>query len=207
MSKTRTTCIFINQLREKIGVMFGNPETTTGGNALKFYASVRLDIRGSQAIKNGDDVLGKQTKVKVVKNKVAPPFRRAEFDIMFGEGISRAGEIIDLGAELGIVKKSGSWFSYNDTKIAQGRDAAKQVIADNPELAEELEGLIFRSFKKRQVIKFSLITKGEPESVPLSQQTIYTYQQTASFQVFQAFFQHLHALLKTFPGIGIHLFL
>ena len=139
VSKTRTTCIFINQLREKIGVMFGNPETTTGGNALKFYASVRLDIRGSQAIKNGDEVLGKQTKVKVVKNKVAPPFRRAEFDIMFGEGISRAGEIIDLGAELGIVKKSGSWFSYNDTKIAQGRDAAKQVIADNPELAEELE--------------------------------------------------------------------
>ena len=145
VSKTRTTCIFINQLREKIGVMFGNPETTTGGNALKFYASVRLDIRGSQAIKNGDEVLGKQTKVKVVKNKVAPPFRRAEFDIMFGEGISRAGEIIDLGAELGIVKKSGSWFSYNDTKIAQGRDAAKQVIADNPELAEELEGLIFEA--------------------------------------------------------------
>ena len=135
VSKTRTTCIFINQLREKIGVMFGNPETTTGGNALKFYASVRLDIRGSQAIKNGDEVIGKQTKVKVVKNKVAPPFRRAEFDIMFGEGISRAGEIIDLGAELGIIKKSGSWFSYNETKIAQGRDAAKQVILDNPELA------------------------------------------------------------------------
>ena len=148
ISKTNTTCIFINQLREKIGVMFGNPETTTGGNALKFYASVRLDIRGSQAIKNGDEVLGKQTKVKVVKNKVAPPFRRAEFDIMFGEGISRAGEIIDLGAELGIVKKSGSWFSYNDTKIAQGRDAAKQVIADNPELAEELEGLIFEALRK-----------------------------------------------------------
>ena len=148
VSKTRTTCIFINQLREKIGVMFGNPETTTGGNALKFYASVRLDIRGSQAIKNGDEVLGKQTKVKVVKNKVAPPFRRAEFDIMFGEGISRAGEIIDLGAELGIVKKSGSWISYNATKIAQGRDAAKQVIADNPELAEELEGLIFEALRK-----------------------------------------------------------
>ena len=150
VSKTRTTCIFINQLREKIGVMFGNPETTTGGNALKFYASVRLDIRGSQAIKNGDEVIGKQTKVKVVKNKVAPPFRRAEFDIMFGEGISRAGEIIDLGAELGIIKKSGSWFSYNDTKIAQGRDAAKQVILDNPELAEELEGLIFEELKKEK---------------------------------------------------------
>jgi hypothetical protein len=140
----------INQLREKIGVMFGNPETTTGGNALKFYASVRLDIRGGQAIKNGEEVIGKQTKVKVVKNKVAPPFRRAEFDIMFGEGISRAGEIIDLGAELGIIKKSGSWFSYNDTKIAQGRDAAKQVILDNPELAEELEGLIFEELKKEK---------------------------------------------------------
>lgn len=148
VSKTRTTCIFINQLREKIGVMFGNPETTTGGNALKFYASVRLDIRGGQAIKNGDEVIGKQTKVKVVKNKVAPPFRRAEFDIMFGEGISRSGEIVDLGAELGIVKKSGSWFSYNDTKLAQGRDATKQVIADNPELAEELEGLIFEELRK-----------------------------------------------------------
>ena len=148
ISKTRTCCIFINQLREKIGVMFGNPETTTGGNALKFYASVRLDIRPGQAIKNGEDVIGKQTKVKVVKNKVAPPFRRAEFDIMFGEGISRAGEIIDLGTDLGIIKKSGSWFSYNDTKLAQGRDAAKQVILDNPELAEELEGLIFEALKK-----------------------------------------------------------
>ncbi len=150
VSKTRTTCIFINQLREKIGVMFGNPETTTGGNALKFYASVRIDIRPGQAIKNGEEVIGKQTKVKVVKNKVAPPFRRAEFDIMFGEGISRAGEIIDLGAELGIIKKSGSWFSYNDTKIAQGRDAAKQVIQDNPELAEELEQLIFEELKKEK---------------------------------------------------------
>ena len=148
ISRTKCTVIFINQLREKIGVVFGNPETTTGGNALKFYASVRLDIRGGQAIKNGEEVIGKQTKVKVVKNKVAPPFRRAEFDIMFGEGISRAGEIIDLGAELGIVKKSGSWFSYNDTKIAQGRDAAKQVILDNPELAEELEGLIFAELRK-----------------------------------------------------------
>ena len=148
ISKSNCIVIFINQLREKVGVMFGNPETTTGGRALKFYASVRLDIRGGQAIKNGEEVIGKQTKVKVVKNKVAPPFRRAEFDIMFGEGISRAGEIIDLGAELGIVKKSGSWFSYNDTKIAQGRDAAKQVILDNPELAEELEGLIFAELRK-----------------------------------------------------------
>ena len=150
VSKTRTTCIFINQLREKIGVMFGNPETTTGGNALKFYASVRLDIRPGTAIKNGDEVLGKQTKVKVIKNKVAPPFRRAEFDIMFGEGISRAGEIIDLGAELGIIKKSGSWYSYNETKLGQGRDASKQVIQDNPELAEELEGLIFAALKDKE---------------------------------------------------------
>ena len=150
VSKTRTCCIFINQLREKIGVMFGNPETTTGGNALKFYASVRIDIRGGQAIKNGDEVIGRQTKVKVVKNKVAPPFRKAEFDIMFGEGISRAGEIIDLGSELGIIKKSGSWFSYNDTKLAQGRDAAKQVILDNPELAAELEQLIFAELNKEK---------------------------------------------------------
>ena len=148
VSKTRTCCIFINQLSEKIGIMFGNPETTTGGNALKFYASVRLDIRGGQSIKNGEDVIGRQTKVKVVKNKVAPPFRKAEFDIMFGEGISRAGEIIDLGTELGIIKKSGSWFSYNDTKLAQGRDAAKQAILDNPELAEELEQLIFAELHK-----------------------------------------------------------
>lgn len=147
VSKTRTTCVFINQLREKIGVMFGNPETTTGGNALKFYASVRLDIRGSQQLKDGDEVIGKQTKVKVVKNKVAPPFRRAEFDIMFGEGISRSGEIIDLGADLGIIKKSGSWYSYQDTKLGQGRDAAKQLIADNPELAEELEALIFEALQ------------------------------------------------------------
>jgi len=150
ISKTNTTCIFINQLREKIGVMFGNPETTTGGNALKFYASVRIDIRPSQAIKDGDTVLGKQTKVKVVKNKVAPPFRRAEFDIMFGEGISRAGEIIDLGVEFGIIKKSGSWFSYNDTKLGQGRDAAKQLILDNPELAEELENLIFSAMQEKE---------------------------------------------------------
>ena len=149
INKTNTTCIFINQLRDKIGVMFGNPETTTGGNALKFYASVRIDIRGSQPIKDGEEVLGKLTKVKVVKNKVAPPFRKAEFDIMFGEGISHSGEIIDLGAELGIIKKSGSWYSYNDTKLGQGRDAAKQCIADNPELAEELEGLIFEALNKK----------------------------------------------------------
>ena len=149
VSKPRTTCIFINQLREKIGVMFGNPETTTGGNALKFYASVRLDIRGSQPIKDGEEILGKLTKVKVVKNKVAPPFRKAEFDIMFGEGISHSGEIIDLGADLGIIKKSGSWYSYNDTKLGQGRDAAKQCSMDNPELAEELEGLIFEELKKK----------------------------------------------------------
>ena len=150
ISKTNTTCIFINQLREKIGVMFGNPETTTGGNALKFYASVRIDIRPGQAIKDGENILGKQTKVKVVKNKVAPPFRRAEFDIMFGEGISRSGEIVDLGAELGIIKKSGSWYSYNDTKLGQGRDACKQVIQDNPELAEELEGLIFKAMSEKE---------------------------------------------------------
>lgn len=150
ISKTNTTCIFINQLREKIGVMFGNPETTTGGNALKFYASVRVDIRGTTPIKDGEEVIGKLTKVKVVKNKVAPPFRKAEFDIMFGEGISRAGEIIDLGSDLGIIKKSGSWYSYNDTKLAQGRDAAKQCIKDNPELAEELEKLIFEKLKENK---------------------------------------------------------
>ncbi len=150
INKTNTTCIFINQLREKIGVMFGNPETTTGGNALKFYASVRLDIRPSTAIKDGDNVLGKQTKVKVVKNKVAPPFRKAEFDIMFGEGISRAGEIIDLGVTYGILKKSGSWFSYNDSKLGQGRDACKQIIQDNPELAEELEALIMQAMKEKK---------------------------------------------------------
>ncbi len=150
INKTNTTCIFINQLREKIGVMFGNPETTTGGNALKFYASVRLDIRPSTAIKDGDNVLGKQTKVKVVKNKVAPPFRKAEFDIMFGEGISRSGEILDLGVNLGIIKKSGSWFSYNDSKLGQGRDACKQIIQDNPELAEELEALIIQAMKDKK---------------------------------------------------------
>jgi recombination protein RecA len=139
ISKTNCTCIFINQLREKIGVMFGNPETTTGGNALKFYASVRLDIRRIAQIKDSDEVSGNRVKVKIVKNKVAPPFRIAEFDIMFGEGISKVGEIIDLGVEYGIVKKAGSWFSYGDTKLGQGRDAVKNLLKDNPELSDELE--------------------------------------------------------------------
>ena len=142
ISKTNCTVIFINQLREKIGVMFGNPETTTGGNALKFYASVRLDIRRRTQIKDGDKVIGNSTKVKVVKNKVAPPFQIAEFDIMYGEGISKVGEILDIGVELGIVKKSGSWFSYGETRLGQGRDAVKGLIKDNLELAEELEGKI-----------------------------------------------------------------
>ena len=149
ISKTHTTCIFINQLREKIGVMFGNPETTTGGNALKFYASVRIDIRKSTPIKDGEEVLGHLTKVKIVKNKVAPPFRKAEFDIMFGEGISKIGEIIDLGVDHGIIKKSGSWFSYGETKLAQGRDAVKQLLADNPELAEELEAKIVEALTRK----------------------------------------------------------
>ena len=139
ISKTNCCCIFINQLREKIGVMFGNPETTTGGNALKFYASVRLDIRRISQIKDSDEVSGNRVKVKIVKNKVAPPFRIAEFDIMFGEGISKSGEIVDLGVEYGIIKKAGSWFSYGETKLGQGRDSVKQLIADNPELSEELE--------------------------------------------------------------------
>jgi recombination protein RecA len=139
ISKTGCCCIFINQLREKIGVMFGNPETTTGGNALKFYSSVRVDIRRSSQIKDGDKVIGNRTKVKIVKNKVAPPFQRAEFDIMYGTGISKSGEIIDIGVDLNIIKKSGSWFSYGDTKLGQGRDAVKQLLADNPELTEELE--------------------------------------------------------------------
>ncbi|HLO60702.1 MAG TPA: recombinase RecA [Bacteroidales bacterium] len=147
ISKTNTCCIFINQLREKIGVMFGNPETTTGGNALKFYASVRLDIRKVNQIKEGEEVFGNRTKVKVVKNKLAPPFRKAEFDILYGEGISRTGEIIDLATELEIVKKSGSWFSYGETRLGQGRDAVKQLIADNPELSEEIEKKIVEKLK------------------------------------------------------------
>ncbi len=142
ISKTNSCCIFINQLRDKIGVMFGNPETTTGGNALKFYASVRLDIRRMAQIKDGDESVGNRVKVKVVKNKVAPPFRVAEFDIMFGQGISKTGEIIDMGVELGIIQKSGSWFSYDTTKLGQGRDSVKQLMVDNPELAAELEGKI-----------------------------------------------------------------
>ena len=147
ISKSNCTVIFINQLREKVGVMFGNPETTTGGRALKFYSSVRLDVRRIEALKQGGEVIGNRTRVKVVKNKIAPPFKEAEFDIMFGEGISKAGEIIDLGAELNIIKKSGSWYSYNDTKLGQGRDAAKQCVADNPELADELSDLIFEALK------------------------------------------------------------
>ena len=150
ISKTNTTCIFINQLREKIGVMFGNPETTTGGNALKFYASVRLDIRRVTAIKDGDQVIGNQVRVKVVKNKVAPPFRKAEFEITFGEGISKIGEIVDLGVEYGIIKKSGSWFSYQDAKLAQGRDATKQLLKDNPELCDELEAQIMEKLAQQQ---------------------------------------------------------
>ena len=149
ISKTNTTCIFINQLREKIGIMFGNPETTTGGNALKFYASVRLDIRRVTTLKDGDTPIGNQVRVKIVKNKVAPPFRKAEFEITFGEGISRAGEIVDLGVELGILKKSGSWFSYGETRLGQGRDAVKKLIKDNPELSEEIEAQIAEALKDK----------------------------------------------------------
>ena len=143
VSKTKTTCIFINQLREKIGIMFGNPETTTGGNALKFYASVRLDIRKASSIKDGDSIVGNLVRVKVIKNKVAPPFRKAEFEIVFGEGISRVGEIVDLGVEYGIIKKSGSWFSYEDSRIGQGREAVKGILKDNPELCDEIAEKIF----------------------------------------------------------------
>jgi recombination protein RecA len=152
ISKTNTICIFINQLREKIGVMFGNPETTTGGNALKFYASVRLDIRRMSQIKDGEEAVGNRVKVKVVKNKMAPPFRSAEFDIIFGEGISKTGEIIDMGVELGIVQKSGSWFSYNNDKLGQGRDAVRQLLTDNPELANEIETKIREKIKEIQAV-------------------------------------------------------
>lgn len=150
--KTNSCCIFINQLREKIGVMFGNPETTTGGNALKFYASVRLDIRRMTQIKDGDEAIGNHVKVKVVKNKVAPPFRQAEFDIIYGEGISKVGEIIDMGVELGIVQKSGSWFSYNGDKLGQGRDSVKQLMLDNPEMANEIENKIREKVKEMQAV-------------------------------------------------------
>lgn len=150
INKAHTCCIFINQLREKIGVMFGNPETTTGGNALKFYASLRLDIRKASQIKEGDEVIGTRTKVKIVKNKVAPPFKKAEFDIMYGEGISKVGEIVDLGVELGVIKKSGSWFSYGDTKLGQGRDAVKAILKDNHELAEELEEKILEQIDAKE---------------------------------------------------------
>ena len=148
INKTNTTCIFINQLREKIGVMFGNPETTTGGNALKFYASVRLDIRKASQIKEGDEVIGNQVRVKVVKNKVAPPFKKTEFDLMFNEGISRVGELVDMGTEYGILTKSGSWYSYDGNKLAQGRDAVKNILRDNPDLAEEIENKIMEALKK-----------------------------------------------------------
>ena len=147
ISKTNTTCIFINQLREKIGVMFGNPETTTGGNALKFYASVRLDIRRVTSLKDGDNIIGNHVRVKVVKNKVAPPFRKCEFDVMFGCGINKIGELVDLGVEYNIIQKSGSWFSYNGSKLAQGRDATMSLLRDNPELCEELEGLVMQAIK------------------------------------------------------------
>ena len=150
VSKTNTTCIFINQLREKIGVMFGNPETTTGGNALKFYSSVRLDIRRVTSIKDGDQVIGNQVRVKIVKNKVAPPFRKAEFEITFGEGISKIGELLDLGVEYGIIQKSGSWFSYKNSRLAQGRDATKALLKDNPELCEELEILIKQAIATKE---------------------------------------------------------
>ena len=148
ISKTNTSCVFINQLREKIGVMFGNPETTTGGNALKFYASVRVDIRKTTQLKDGEEIIGNRTRVKIVKNKLAPPFRKADFDILYGEGISQLGEIVDLGVDFEIIKKSGSWFSYGDTKLGQGRDAVKQIIKDNPELYDELKTKIFEALKK-----------------------------------------------------------
>ncbi len=150
INKTNTCCMFINQLREKIGVMFGNPETTTGGNALKFYASIRIDIRRIGQIKEGENIIGNRTRVKVVKNKVAPPFRKAEFDIMYGEGISLTGEIIDLGVEKGIIQKSGSWFSYGDTRLGQGRETVRKLLADNPELLDELKTKIIASFQEKE---------------------------------------------------------
>ena len=164
ISKTKTTCIFINQLREKIGVMFGNPETTTGGNALKFYSSVRIDIRRSSPIKDGDKIIGNQVKVKVVKNKVAPPFQKAEFDIMFGTGISRASELVDMGTELEILKKSGSWFSFDGSKIAQGREACKQIMEDNPELAEEIEARIIATVNANR--GYAPATSDEKDDAP-----------------------------------------
>ena len=150
ISRTNTTCVFINQLREKIGIMFGNPETTTGGNALKFYATIRIDVRRTTQLKDGEDATGNHVRVKVVKNKMAPPFKKAEFDIMFGEGISLTGEIIDLGVELNIIKKSGSWFSYGETKIGQGRDAVRQMLKDNPELKEEIEEKVRKALKEQK---------------------------------------------------------
>jgi recombination protein RecA len=149
ISKTNTSCVFINQLRDKIGVMFGNPETTTGGNALKFYASVRVDIRRTSQLKDGDEVVGNRTRAKIVKNKLAPPFRKADFDILYGEGISELGEIVDLGTDFNIIKKSGSWFSYGETKIGQGRDAVKQILKDNPELYDELKAKVQEALKKQ----------------------------------------------------------
>ena len=148
ISKTNTSCVFINQLREKIGIVFGNPETTTGGNALKFYASVRLDIRRTSQLKDGEEAIGNRTRVKIVKNKLAPPFKKADFDILYGEGISQLGEIVDLGTDFNIIKKSGSWFSYGDTKIGQGRDAVKQMLKDNPELYDELKAKVQEALKK-----------------------------------------------------------
>ena len=164
INQTNTVCIFINQLREKIGIMFGNPETTTGGNALKFYASVRLDIRRVTSVKSGDEVIGNSVRVKVVKNKVAPPFRKAEFDIMFGEGISRSGELVDMGVEYGIIKKSGSFFSYNGSKLAQGRDATKQLMLDNPELADEIEEQIMAKIKGNPLPEEPLTAEEEAAS-------------------------------------------
>jgi recombination protein RecA len=167
ISKTNTTCIFINQLREKIGIMFGNPETTTGGNALKFYASVRLDIRRVTSLKDGDQFIGNKVRVKVVKNKVAPPFRRAEFEITFGEGISRVGEIVDIATDLGIMKKSGSWWSYEGSKVAQGRDAVKKTLSDNPELCDELEQKIYAALKDDP----AAVDKTENKSVDAGEET------------------------------------